>query len=73
MTMPTDIEVGRRGCGGDISADGVYFSGGDHELASPTAARGAPGYFLAFFALLALDLAVFVWRCFGFSASAGEA
>ncbi len=71
--MPTDIEVGRRGCGGDISADGVYFSGGDHESASLTAARGARDYFSAFFALLALGLAVFVWRRFGFSASAGEA
>lgn len=71
--MPTDIEVGRRGCGGDISADGVYFSGGDHESASPAAARGARDYFLAFFALLALGLAVFVWRRFGFAASAGEA
>ncbi len=71
--MPTDIEVGRRGRGGDISADGIYFSGGDHESALPTAARGARDYFLAFFALLALGLAVFVWRRFGFSASAGEA
>ena len=71
--MPTDIEVGRGGSGGDISADGVYFSGGDHESASPTAARGARDYFFAFFALLALGLAVFVWRRFGFSASAGEA
>ena len=71
--MATDIEVERRGSGGDISADGVYFSGGYHESASPTAARGARDYFLAFFALLALGLAVFVWRRLGLSASAGEA
>ena len=71
--MATDIEVGRRGCGADINSYGVYFSGGDHESASPTAARGACDYFLAFFALLALGLAVFVWRRFGFSASTGEA
>ena len=71
--MLTDIEAGRRGCGADISSDGVCFSGGDHETASPTAARGARDYFLAFFALLALGLAVFVWRRFGFSVSVGEA
>ncbi len=58
--MRTDIEVGRGGCGGDISGDGVYFSGGDHESVSPTAARGGRDYFLAFFALVALGLAVFV-------------
>ncbi len=71
--MATDIEVGRRGCGADTSSDGVCFSGGDHEPASPTAARGARDYFLAFLALLALGLAVFVRRCFGFAVSAGEA
>ncbi len=71
--MRFHIEVRERGCGGGISADGVYFSGGDHESASPAAARGARGYFLAFFALLALGWAVFVWRRFGFSASVGEA